>query len=191
MPRFSEQEKEQIQAALRREGHRLFAAHGLKKVTVEDLTQAAGISKGSFYAFYPTKEHLYAELHFRLQAELNRTVMANLEQHRNLPPQQLARLVFFDFFKGALEYELLRNTDLAVMQHLQRKLPPEIFAAHSLDDAQFVQALAVHGICFAGDIMVITKALQAVYAAAITLLGDEQLDDIIRILLEGIVEQVV
>lgn len=32
-------------------GEKLFALHGLKKVTVDDLIVAVNISKGSFYAF--------------------------------------------------------------------------------------------------------------------------------------------
>ncbi len=37
MPRFTEQEKEIINRKLLIEGEKLFAAHGLKKVTVDDL----------------------------------------------------------------------------------------------------------------------------------------------------------
>ena len=70
MPRFTEQEKEIINRKLLIEGEKLFAAHGLKKVTVDDLVAAVNISKGSFYAFYPSKEHLYVEINFRLQKEL-------------------------------------------------------------------------------------------------------------------------
>jgi len=70
LPRFTEQEKEIINRKLLIEGEKLFAAHGLKKVTVDDLVAAVNISKGSFYAFYPSKEHLYVEINFRLQKEL-------------------------------------------------------------------------------------------------------------------------
>ena len=58
MPRFTEQEKEIINSKLLIEGEKLFSLHGLKKVTVDDLAAAVNISKGSFYAFYPSKEHI-------------------------------------------------------------------------------------------------------------------------------------
>ena len=44
MPRFTEQEKEIINRKLLIEGEKLFAAHGLKKVTVDDLVAAVNIS---------------------------------------------------------------------------------------------------------------------------------------------------
>ena len=49
LPRFTEQEKEIINSKLLIEGEKLFALHGLKKVTVDDLVAAVNISKGSFY----------------------------------------------------------------------------------------------------------------------------------------------
>ena len=55
MPRFTEKEKAFISDKLLAEGEKLFSLHGLKKVTVDDLAVAANISKGSFYAFYPSK----------------------------------------------------------------------------------------------------------------------------------------
>lgn len=47
MPRFSEREKERIRSKLYAEGERLFTAHGIKKVTIDDLAEAAGIAKAS------------------------------------------------------------------------------------------------------------------------------------------------
>ena len=89
MPRFTEQEKEIINRKLLIEGEKLFAAHGLKKVTVDDLVAAVNISKGSFYAFYPSKEHLYVEINFRLQKELFTNIETTIkgrkyENHRDL-----------------------------------------------------------------------------------------------------------
>ena len=89
MPRSTEQEKEIINRKLLIEGEKLFAAHGLKKVTVDDLVAAVNISKGSFYAFSPSKEHLYVEINFRLQKELFTNIETTIkgrkyENHRDL-----------------------------------------------------------------------------------------------------------
>ena len=43
-------------------GRELFARYGLRKTTVEELARAAGIAKGTFYLFFPSKEALYAEV---------------------------------------------------------------------------------------------------------------------------------
>ena len=59
MPRFSNMEREKIREKLMQEGERLFTSFGLKKVSIDEIVQAAGIAKGSFYSFYTNKEHLY------------------------------------------------------------------------------------------------------------------------------------
>jgi len=37
---------------------RLFAAHGLEGTTVEQITEAADVGKGTFFNYFPTKEHI-------------------------------------------------------------------------------------------------------------------------------------
>jgi AcrR family transcriptional regulator len=44
---FSAQEKEVIRRQMREKSKQLFEAHGLRKTSVDDITQAAGISKGA------------------------------------------------------------------------------------------------------------------------------------------------
>lgn len=39
---------------------RLFAEHGYLETTVEDITQAADVGKGTFFNYFPTKEHVLA-----------------------------------------------------------------------------------------------------------------------------------
>ena len=40
----------------------MFAKFGIKKTGVGDLTRAAGISQGSFYVFFDSKEELYFDI---------------------------------------------------------------------------------------------------------------------------------
>ncbi len=46
MPRFSNMEREKIREKLMQEGERLFTSFGLKKVSIDEIVQAAGIAKG-------------------------------------------------------------------------------------------------------------------------------------------------
>ena len=48
-------------------GERLFSDYGFKKVSIEDVVEEAGISTGSFYTFFSSKEEYY------------RTILTNLE----------------------------------------------------------------------------------------------------------------
>ncbi|NUR87324.1 MAG: TetR/AcrR family transcriptional regulator [Nonomuraea sp.] len=59
---FTEEDRGRIRAALVAAGEELFAAQGLKKTSLEELVAPADIAKGSFYAFFESKEALYAEV---------------------------------------------------------------------------------------------------------------------------------
>jgi AcrR family transcriptional regulator len=69
VPVFTETEKTHIREQIAQSGRAHFAAQGLKKTSIEDLTRPAGIAKSSFYAFFDSKEELYLEL---LMAERRR-----------------------------------------------------------------------------------------------------------------------
>ena len=60
-----------------------------RKVTVEQLTDSVGISKGAFYLFYPSKEHLFYALLRQMHTELYGPAMELLEQPKGTPAQQL------------------------------------------------------------------------------------------------------
>lgn len=60
MPRgFTDREKELIRDRLIQAGRESFGLYGIKKTSVEDLAKKAGISKGAFYQFFPSKEDLF------------------------------------------------------------------------------------------------------------------------------------
>lgn len=190
MPRFTDIERETISKALLEEGQRLFDIHGLKKVTVDDLTEAVNISKGSFYAFYQSKEHLFAVINFKLQEQLHAEMKQYLDENKSLAPKELATVLLHHFFKRAMEYPILPKIDVAVICHLQRKLPAKIFEEHTLDDKAFVNILSDYGITFRQNTLLIAKSLQILYGCACAMIGDSDLDAVMNILMEGIVNQV-
>ena len=85
MPKFSDAEKEIIKQKLMQEGERLFTSYGIKKVTIDEIVQAAGIAKGSFYSFYSNKEHLYMDIAGNLQFKMWREMDAFLNENRSCP----------------------------------------------------------------------------------------------------------
>jgi len=62
---FRPDEKDRIVRVLVETAERLFATQGLKKTSLDELVQPAGIAKGSFYAFFDSKESLYLEVMLR------------------------------------------------------------------------------------------------------------------------------
>ncbi len=73
---FTPGERESVRATLLEAGHRFIADRGLAKTPLQALTDAAGIAKSSFYAFFPSKEDLCLALLERLGPAVERRVLA-------------------------------------------------------------------------------------------------------------------
>ena len=77
MPRaLTEQEKCRICHRLIDKGKDIVLMHGIRKVSVDDITKAAGMSKGSFYQHFESKEKYLYEL----TLEVHRQIFAQAEQ---------------------------------------------------------------------------------------------------------------
>jgi AcrR family transcriptional regulator len=51
----------------------LFAEKGFERTSVQDIVQAAGVTKGAMYHYFPSKDDLLAEIYFRvLRMQLDR-----------------------------------------------------------------------------------------------------------------------
>jgi AcrR family transcriptional regulator len=61
---------------LLRTAEQLFAAHGYAQTRIADICAAAGVAKGLFYWYFPTKESLFAELVRTMRHELRRAQAA-------------------------------------------------------------------------------------------------------------------
>src|SRR5919108_6023827 len=138
MPKaFSEHEKETIRAQLREKATKLFEKQGLKKTSVDELAQAAGISKGAFYLFYESKQALFLEILEGLEADFRARVFDISVSSKRNAGKLLAKL-----FKDALltwdEYPLLKNFGRTEYEYLARKLPPKRIRAHAHRDDEFV-----------------------------------------------------
>lgn len=59
---FSGKERARIAVTLRETARSVALKGGMNAVTVEELAARAGISKGAFYKFYPSKELLFLEI---------------------------------------------------------------------------------------------------------------------------------
>lgn len=138
MPKaFSEHEKETIRAQMREKGKKLFEKQGLKKTSVDELTAAAGISKGAFYLFYDSKEELFLEILEELEADFRSQIFDFSFNSKENTRKLLAQLL-----KSALltwdRYPLLKDFGMADYEYLARKLPAERIQAHVNQDNEFV-----------------------------------------------------
>lgn len=86
MPKIvTEHEKELVREAMYVKGIELIRKKGVKRVTVEDITIATNIGKGSFYSYYKCKEELL--LAIILKAEKNMFNRIEVILSENLEPR--------------------------------------------------------------------------------------------------------
>lgn len=82
---FTQQETRIILQKLKESGRRYAAARGVRKTTVDELAEDAGISKGAFYKFYPSKEMLFFQVLEDMHTEIYQAAAAVLERNREKP----------------------------------------------------------------------------------------------------------
>ena len=141
MPRgFTPQEKQLISEQLLDQGHKQFSTFGLKKTSVDSLAAAAGISKGAFYLFYPSKEALFMEVVERAEEKFRQEVLASIEQPAATPRTRLLAVLklSFSLWKTIPLLQVFTSTDY---RSLARTIPPETIQAHSRSDRAFVVEL--------------------------------------------------
>lgn len=191
MPKFKEIERKAIKKNLLEQGEILFTNFGLKKVTVDDLARSVGISKGSFYAFYQSKEHLFMVINFSIQERIFTAMKSELDEHVSLDTKELATYIFKWLFEEIKKYPLLYNIDSETIQHVQRRISKEMLDAHTLDDMRVLKILEEYGIHFKDESVVIVKVFQAVFTCTKIFMNDPDGERVFSILLEGILNQLI
>jgi len=141
MPKaFTVYEKELIERRLLEQGYKLFSAYGLKKTNIEELAQAAGISKGAFYLFYESKEALFMDVAEMAERRFRVEILAAID----LPgPSPRARLIAvlkkaFNLLKTIPILQFFTRTDYDL---LFRRMPAEKLREHLASDRMFLEEL--------------------------------------------------
>jgi AcrR family transcriptional regulator len=136
MPKaFNESERQRIKARLIEAGKRLINRAGLRGLVVDEVVREAGISKGSFYSFYPSREDFVLSVFESWEAEYRGELVRQITEGRGTALQRVER-----FFVGAFEI-LRREPGLASIgireiQSIIDRLPPERIASHQVADSR-------------------------------------------------------
>ena len=137
---FSDFETEQIYKALLAETRRCAVTLGMRKTSVDRLTQTVGISKGSFYRFFESKELLFFAVLEDIHAELYDVADGVLRENINLPPAERAAKAILAVCKRMSDTGVMTFIENDVTALLQR-LPENIKAEHYHDDETHIRAL--------------------------------------------------
>lgn len=104
---FTEEEMKRIRTELILAGIRMSKELGLQKMSVEKLTAAVGIAKGSFYLFFGSKEDFILEIGNYTGAETQKMLLSKLNGRKQMSAHE-----FIEFFNEYL------HSDLDVMNGL-------------------------------------------------------------------------
>lgn len=141
MPRaHTEAEREVIRARLLSSGRERFQRQGLAKVSVAELARDAGIGKGSFYAFFESKEALFLAIQEADEAALRGGLEAELEAASS-GREAVRALLLYAATRLAEQPFLRLLLDPETVAMLSLRAPPERLAAHREGDAAFFVTL--------------------------------------------------
>jgi len=142
MPKsFTEKESEQIRKTLMIKGQELFSTAGLRKTTVDDLVKSAGIAKGSFYKFFPSKEILYLEI----LEEIETNIRSNMAT-ANLDGKELTKEGIKAFLSNIITSIdknpiILKMFDEKALELIMRKIPQDRIEKHMRKDSKWFTGL--------------------------------------------------
>ena len=137
---FTDYETEQLRKALLKETRRCAVTLGMKKTSVEQLTKAVGISKGSFYKFYESKEMLFFAVLENVHSDLYGVADHALSEANGLPPSERAAKAVL-----AVCRRLSDTGDMVFIENdaklLLQRLPEDIKNVHYHDDETHIRLL--------------------------------------------------
>jgi AcrR family transcriptional regulator len=162
MPRaFTDTERDAIRERLLAAGQDLFARRGIRATTVEQLARAAGISKGAYYLFYPSKEALF----FAIVERIETAMQARLAEQVAEAPQDAVRLLVRAALNARLENPLF---DVAISEEavaVLRTMPSaeqEAFLSRDVDmTGSIAGLLAASGVPLAASPELLAGLLRA------------------------------
>lgn len=189
---FTAQEKTAILTALKGTARKCAATIGMRKTTVDQLAQSAGISKGAFYKFYETKEHLFFEVLEDWHTEVYGNALQILLTRTDLSDKkrmmeailQACRIMeensMMDFFENDMPY-------------LLRKIPSKDLKKHyHSDDVHIEELIKCSGISMTKSAEVVSATVRGLF---LTLSHRKQIggqyQQVLEILVQGACEQLV
>ncbi len=137
---FTDFETEQLRKALLKETRHCAVTLGMKKTSVDQLTRAVGIAKGSFYKFYESKEMLFFAVLEGIHSELYEVADRALSENVGLSQSERAAKATL-----AVCQRLSDTGDMVFIENdvkrLLQRLPDEVKNVHYHDDEAHIRQL--------------------------------------------------
>ena len=189
---FTTEEKEVIRKKLHKVAKECLQRYGVKKTTVDQMAAMVDISKGSFYNFYSSIEMLFFAVLEEYQIDVMNRLTEQLDMEATIDTNRLVELLydFYQDFRYSFMYTIFKNHE---MELLIRKLPKEAITNHHLIDDRMVKKI-VSRINIRENVSVeIVSALFRTIAMTILHIeeiGEKQFDTTLKLVIQGVVEQI-
>ena len=141
---FTEEQNETIRRDLIREARCCGVTVGMRKTSVEQLTEAVGISKGSFYKFFDSKEPLFFAVLEDIHTECFAAAQKSLQENAAIDPASrtaAAILAACRWLSETKAFVFIEND----AEFLLHRLPEEVKTAHYHDDETHIRTLLEMG----------------------------------------------
>lgn len=128
---YSPTHKQQSHDRLVQAAAELFALHGFDAISIDQITAAAGMTRGAFYAHFRSKQALYAEA---IMAATRHSAASRLLENQAAAPEQTARKVIESYLSAehlALQFfpcpMAFLSTDIASRDQVIRDAYTQVF----------------------------------------------------------------
>jgi AcrR family transcriptional regulator len=171
MPRaFTVLERTKIRERLINAGKNFINRAGMRLLVVDDIAREAGISKGSFYSFFPSREDFILSVFETWEKEYRSSLLADIVEGVGSPRERLERF-FLEAFALIEREPGLARLGMGEIMQIMEGLPPERMAAHKEADSRAMQAAisawVEKGIVSAEDVPALGGILASLFAIAI------------------------
>lgn len=190
---FSENEKELIRIKLKNVARECLGKYGVKKTTVDQLVQMAGISKGAFYLFYSSKEILFFTVFEEYQNSVIKEVVNKLNKTEKISVQEFSKLIYelFQKVRQSFIMNIIQNQEF---EYLMRKLPEEVIVNHHLFDDMLAKSLLLHlKVKKNIEVGIVTASLRAIFMSMLHVkeIGEKEFDAVLKLVITGLAQQLI
>lgn len=133
-PVLSETDKKEKRKKLQELCEHSWITYGYKKTSIKELCSNAGISIGTFYTLYPTKEDLFFETIENIQEKLTKKVLGINESN---PTKEGFAKSMKEIFREYDSKPFLYNVNTSDFQSFITKLPGEAMEKLKFDSIEF------------------------------------------------------
>jgi AcrR family transcriptional regulator len=99
----------------------LFARYGLKKTTMDEIAENAGIAKGTIYIYFESKENLFVAIVNKEAEEYFQKLESVINSYAN--PEEKLKAFVHSFFEIIFDYMNLYNVAFNTMSEINNLMP--------------------------------------------------------------------